>query len=86
MEEVPEHQINCLDSFYLPHHPVIKQDGSGKLRVVFNASQKDDPGRSLNDCLHTGPKLQEDILVIVVGWCFSRFVLTCDLLTIPTAP
>ena len=43
--------------YYMPHHAVIKNDGSAKIRVVFNASQTIRSVLSLNDCLFSGPKL-----------------------------
>ncbi|XP_053968799.1 uncharacterized protein LOC128870226 [Anastrepha ludens] len=39
-------------TFYMPHHPVIKESSvTTKLRVVFNASAKTTTGNSLNDAL-----------------------------------
>ncbi|XP_024884898.1 uncharacterized protein LOC112462775, partial [Temnothorax curvispinosus] len=53
--------------FYLPHHGVVKSDSTTtKLRVVFDASAKDLNGVSLNDVLRSGPKLQTDIVVILL--------------------
>ena len=46
-------------SYDLPHHGVLKpQSKTTKLRVVFNGSSKIQSGKSLNDILHTGAKLQ----------------------------
>ena len=54
--------------FYIPHKPVKKESAeTTKLRIVFDASAKpkeDSP--SLNECLETGPPLQNllwDVLV-----------------------
>ncbi|XP_067208530.1 uncharacterized protein [Linepithema humile] len=77
MEVVPEDETNTRQFYYLPHHPVFKKD-SGKIRVVFNGSQKDARGASLNSFLHAGPKLQKDLLVVLLRWCFFRYVFTCD--------
>ena len=54
--------------FYLPHRPVIRKAAeSTKMRIVYDASSKENErSPSLNDCLETGPPLQNllcDILV-----------------------
>ena len=56
MELVPEDERTATDAYYMPHHTVLEQDGSGKIRVVFNASQNTKSGWSLSDCLFVGPK------------------------------
>ncbi|XP_011313390.1 uncharacterized protein [Fopius arisanus] len=49
-------------SYYLPHHGVVRESSERtKLRVVFNGSAKTSSGKSLNDILHTGAKLQRHI-------------------------
>ncbi len=49
--------------FNLPHRPVIRESAeSTKVRIVFNASARaDHESPSLNDCLETGPSLQNQI-------------------------
>ena len=54
--------------FYIPHKPVIRESAeSTKLRIVFDASARsNEKSPSLNDCLETGPPLQNllwDVLV-----------------------
>ena len=44
MEIVSSDHVNSPFPSYLPHHPVVKKDGSNKVRVVFNASQKNAAG------------------------------------------
>ena len=46
--------------FYIPHKAVVwEQVESTKLRVVFDASATENSRNpSLNDCLETGPSLQ----------------------------
>ncbi|XP_075151664.1 uncharacterized protein LOC142225706 [Haematobia irritans] len=67
-------------SFYLPHHAVVKPErASTKVRVVFNASKKTTTGVSLNDILHTGPILQNDLMNVVLRWRFFRYVFNGDI-------
>ncbi|XP_075150510.1 uncharacterized protein LOC142224614 [Haematobia irritans] len=66
--------------YYLPHHAVIKPDSTTtKLRVVFNASAATSNGLSLNDILHTGPVLQNDLVMLILRWRFFRFVFNGDI-------
>ncbi|XP_043264180.1 uncharacterized protein LOC122404311 [Colletes gigas] len=47
---------------YIPHRAVIRtESATTKLRVVFNATSRIVGGQSINDILHVGPKLQNDI-------------------------
>ena len=54
--------------FYIPHKPVIRESAeSTELRIVYDASaEANEKSPSLNDCLETGPSLQNllwDVLV-----------------------
>ncbi|XP_075155812.1 uncharacterized protein LOC142229153 [Haematobia irritans] len=61
--------------YYLPHHAVIKPESTTtKVRVVFNASSRTSNGVSLNDVLHVGPVLQNDLTILILRWRFFRFV------------
>ncbi|XP_014215940.1 uncharacterized protein LOC106644786 [Copidosoma floridanum] len=77
MEPVPSDEIS-RPSFYLPHHAVRRSENPSKVRVVFNASQKDSNGVSLNDLLLAGPKIQADITQVLTMWRFFKFVFTTD--------
>lgn len=67
-------------SFYIPHHCVLKPDSlSTKLRVVFNASAKINNNISLNDTLLVGPKLQKDIVQILLNFRLHNIVLHADI-------
>ncbi|XP_037931348.1 uncharacterized protein LOC119666139 [Teleopsis dalmanni] len=66
--------------FYMPHQAVIRDDHSTtKVRVVFDASAKTTNGKSLNEILHTGPKLQLDIFQLLIKWRLWKYVMTADI-------
>ena len=57
---------------YLPHHAVIHKDKQmSKLRIVYDTSARGG-GCSLNDCLHSGPKFDQNILDIILRFCAYR--------------
>ncbi|XP_026740756.1 uncharacterized protein LOC113503136 [Trichoplusia ni] len=57
------------EAVYLPHHAVIREDKTTtKVRVVFNASEKNKKGVSLNDTLMVGPTLQADLRHTIMRW------------------
>ncbi len=65
--------------YYLPHQAVIKKESTTtKLRVVFDASAKTTNGYSLNDVMLIGPKLQKDIVDIILKWRMWRYVMSAD--------
>ncbi|KAG8238027.1 hypothetical protein J437_LFUL014995 [Ladona fulva] len=63
MEKYPISDPNVeVDKYFcLPHHGVLKESSTTKLRVVSNRSFKTNARLSLNDCFHTGPNLLSDI-------------------------
>lgn len=66
-------------SFFLPHHAIVKPSSiSTKVRVVFDASAKDSKGTSLNDTLHIGPTIQQDLLSILLRWRKHKIAITAD--------
>lgn len=74
MESTTSHEMlqdSRYFSFHLPDHSVVKPESkSTKARVVFNASRKTTSGISLNDVLHIGPSLQNEIIDVVLQWRF----------------
>jgi len=63
----------------LPHFPVVKRNqGEIKLRIVFDAAAQVQ-GRCLNDYLHTGPKLQSELLDVLLRMRKNRYVISCDI-------
>ncbi|XP_044594839.1 uncharacterized protein LOC123272203 [Cotesia glomerata] len=73
-----ESDINS--GFYLPHHAVIKADSTTtKTQVVFDGSCKTSTGISLNDTLMVGPKLQDNLFVILIRYRSHIYALTADI-------
>ena len=51
---------------FLVHFPVVRTDkDTTETRIVFDASAKKD-GISVNDLIHEGPKLQNDLFDILI--------------------
>lgn len=66
--------------YYLPHHCVLRPESSTtKLRVVFDASSKTTTNVSLNDLLHSGPRIQEELFSILIRFRTHRFVFSADI-------
>lgn len=73
-------QSNDEEGFYLPHHAVIKESSqTTKVRVVFDGSAKSTTGISLNECLMTGPTIQDDLLTLILRFRLHNYVLTGDI-------
>ena len=54
------------EQWFLPHFPVIRPDkDTTKVRVVFDAAMKCQ-GKSLNDAIQSGPKMQREILDVLI--------------------
>ncbi|XP_057324205.1 uncharacterized protein LOC130666897 [Microplitis mediator] len=80
MQKVPDSYQSSHITYYLPHHGVLREESTTtKLRVVFNGSSNTTSGISLNDTLHTGPKLQSDIFDVLLYVRGHLFVFTTDI-------
>ena len=82
MEVIPDKEIafSNNDSYYLPHHCVLKEDSSTtKLRVVFDASSKTSSGVSLKKQQMIGPKLQCDLFHIVLRLRLHAVAFSADI-------
>ncbi|XP_058840273.1 uncharacterized protein LOC131695773 [Topomyia yanbarensis] len=67
-------------SFYLPHHPVIKEASTTtKVRVVFDGSAKTSTGFSLNDALCVGPVVQDELLTTILRFRTHPIALVGDI-------
>ncbi|XP_055633775.1 uncharacterized protein LOC129774102 [Toxorhynchites rutilus septentrionalis] len=80
MQQIEEVQTTTPSSFFLPHHPVIRDDHTTtKVRVVFDASCKSATGLSLNDILEVVPVIQDDLRSIVMRSRLHSFLLIADI-------
>ena len=77
VNDEPQGEREC----YLPHKAVIRETAeSTKMRIVFDASAKASPiSPSLNDCLETGPPLQNLLWSVLVRNPFKPVALCADL-------
>ena len=75
VQEIPNEPIA---GYYLPHHPVFKRSATTPVRIVFNASSKPTDGKSLNDCLLTGPSLTAKLHVLLT-FRQGKFAITTDI-------
>ncbi|XP_045456928.1 uncharacterized protein LOC123666956 [Melitaea cinxia] len=66
------------EHYFLPHHAVLRTPES-KIRVVFDGSAATSNGVSLNQCLHSGPKLIKDISDILTHFRRHQVVFVADI-------
>ena len=67
------------EQWFLPHFPVIRPDkDTTKVRVVFDAAMKCQ-GKSLNDAIQSGPKMQREILDVLIRFRRAPVALTADI-------
>ena len=76
VEEIPNEPIA---GHYLPHYPVFKKSATTPVHIVFNASNKPTDGKSLNDCLLTGPSLTAKLHDILLTFHQGKFAITADI-------
>ncbi|GBM46537.1 hypothetical protein AVEN_17925-1 [Araneus ventricosus] len=71
---------NINTGYFLPHHAVVReQKDSTKVRIVFDASSKSKGALSLNDCLESGPKLNPDLLKIILRFRLHKIAFCADI-------
>lgn len=80
VERAEESSVNGRE-FYIPHKPVVRATAeSTKLRIVYDASARAfNSAPSLNDCLYTGPPLQNKHWSVLVRGRFNPVAITGDL-------
>ncbi|XP_062714208.1 uncharacterized protein LOC134290983 [Aedes albopictus] len=79
MKRVSETEAASEPAYFLPHHPIIREDSSTtKFRVVFDASCKSSTEVSLNDVMLVGPVVQEDLRSITMRVRLHPIMLISD--------
>lgn len=77
---VPAKVASEIRPYFIPHLPVIRPDSSSTvLRVVFNASAKNQSGISLNQALLIAPVIQSDIFDILVQFRVYPVAFSADI-------
>ena len=77
IQKVPKSQVE--KQWFLPHFPVVKEDRiTTKVRVVFDAAVKYE-GKSLNDAIWPGPKLQRDLVDVLTRFRRAPVALSVDI-------
>lgn len=78
VRKIEEHD-RSTSKWYLPHFPVLRPDkDTTKTRIVFDASAIYD-GQSLNDVIHQGPKLQRDLVDVLLRFRRLPIAVVCDI-------
>lgn len=77
MVQVDTTRDDEVQACYLPHHSVFK---GNKIRVVFDASSKNNNGVSLNDMLMTGPVVQQDLTTILMRFRMFSYAFSADII------
>lgn len=78
VEECPEKSIET--GYFLPHRPILREDKSTtKVRMVFDASSKENHLNSLNNCLWPGPSLNPNILDVIINFRVHNVAFCADL-------
>ncbi|XP_061724898.1 uncharacterized protein LOC133530859 [Cydia pomonella] len=65
--------------YYAPHHAIIRDSETTKLRVVFDCSAKSSSQKSLNDIQYIGPVIQDELFDILIRFRQHKYVLSGDI-------
>lgn len=64
--------------YYLPHHAIVKDSRSTKVRPVFDGSCPTSNGKSINQVLFVGKKLQSDLQLTLMRFKQRKVAITAD--------
>lgn len=81
LEGIPESElITNTSEFYLPHSYVLRKDScSTPVRIVFHGSSRYSEKLSVNDALFTGPKLQNNLISIILRFRLYKYVFCANI-------
>ncbi|KAK9886755.1 hypothetical protein WA026_018407 [Henosepilachna vigintioctopunctata] len=81
LESIHDSKLHSTNNtFYLPHSYVLRKESpSTPVRIVFDGSSCYPNKISLNDALFTGPKLQSNLISILLHFRIYRFVFCADI-------
>ena len=70
-----------VKEFYIPHKAVIRESSEAtKMRIVYDASARaHDAAPSLNECLESGPPLQNQLWKVLVRGRFNAVAIAGDI-------
>ena len=77
-ERVPKEDILNQNSWYLNHFPVLRPEKSTPCRIVWNSTAKYN-GFSLNDGLHKGPDLLNNLFQVLLAWRNRKIAIVGDI-------
>ena len=79
LRKVPSDEPLPANVWYLPHFPVVRMDKTTtKVRIVLDCAAKCN-AISLNDMIHAGPKLQQDLFNVLVRFRRNPVGIACDI-------
>ncbi len=65
---------------YIPHHPVVTPGRTTKIRIVYDASAKQNRDeRSFNECLFRGPVLLPDLCGLLLRFRLNKLGIIADI-------
>ena len=78
VKKIEKKDDEAIQQCPLPHFPVLRPEKStAALRIVFDASAQCD-GISLNDAIAVGPKLQQDLVSVLLRFRKRTVCIVCD--------
>ncbi len=80
VEEVMTSTPNTDKAYYLPHFPVIREDKtSSQIRPVMDAAARHAGNPSLNDQVHKGPKLINELVEVLLRFRRHTIAFSADI-------